>query len=38
LLTLAFCRVAVDTLENVALREHVDALLLERLPVHGEPA
>lgn len=38
LLTLAFCRVAVDTLENVALREHIDALLLERLPVHGEPA
>jgi Fe-S cluster assembly protein SufD len=35
LLTLAFCRVAVDSLENVPLREHVDALLLERLPQHG---
>jgi Fe-S cluster assembly protein SufD len=32
LLTLAFCRVAVDSIENVALREHIDALLLERLP------
>jgi Fe-S cluster assembly protein SufD len=32
LLTLAFCRVAFDTIENSALREHIDALLLERLP------
>jgi Fe-S cluster assembly protein SufD len=32
LLTLAFCRVAFDSIENVALREHIDALLLERLP------
>lgn len=33
LLTLAFCRVAIDSLEPVALREHVGALLLERLPI-----
>jgi len=32
LLMLAFCRVAVDSIENVALHEHIDALLLERLP------
>ncbi len=32
LLTLAFCRVAFDSIENEALREHLDALLLERLP------
>lgn len=32
LLTLAFCRIAFDSIENEALREHVDALLLERLP------
>ncbi len=32
MLTLAFCRVAVDSLEPAALREHVGALLLERLP------
>jgi Fe-S cluster assembly protein SufD len=32
LLTLAFCRVAFDSIENEALREHIDALLLERLP------
>lgn len=32
LLTLAFCRVAFDSISNVALREHLDALLLERLP------
>jgi Fe-S cluster assembly protein SufD len=33
LLTLAFCRVAIDTLENALLREHIDGLLLERLPL-----
>lgn len=32
LLTLAFCRIAFDSITNDALREHVDALLLERLP------
>lgn len=32
MLTLAFCRVAFDSIENEALREHVDSLLLERLP------
>ncbi len=32
LLTLAFCRVAFDSIENEALREYLDALLLERLP------
>lgn len=32
LLTLAFCRVAFDSVENEALREHLDVLLLERLP------
>ena len=32
LLTLAFCRIAFDSIENDALREHVDTLLLERLP------
>ena len=32
LLILAFCRVGFDTIENEALRKHVDALLLERLP------
>ena len=36
LLTLAFCRVAIDSLENMALREHIDGLLLERLPVREE--
>ncbi len=39
LLTLAFCRIAFDSIENVALREHLDALLLERLPnMDSEPA
>lgn len=32
LLTLAFCRVTIDSMESIPLREHVDALLLERLP------
>jgi Fe-S cluster assembly protein SufD len=32
MLTLAFCRVAFDSITNEALREHIDALLLERLP------
>jgi Fe-S cluster assembly protein SufD len=32
LLTLAFCRVAFDSIENEVLREHIDALFLERLP------
>lgn len=32
LLTLAFCRVTFDSIESDALREHIDALLLERLP------
>lgn len=36
LLTLAFCRVTIDSMENVALREHLDALLLERLPQGGD--
>ena len=36
LLTLAFCRIAFDSIENTALREHVDALLLERLPEQVE--
>ncbi|MEO7013215.1 MAG: SufD family Fe-S cluster assembly protein, partial [Dokdonella sp.] len=36
LLTLAFCRIAFDSIENEALREHVDALLLERLPQQVE--
>jgi len=36
LLTLAFCRIAFDSIENTALREHVDALLLERLPEEVE--
>ncbi len=36
LLTLAFCRIAFDSIENEALRVHVDALLLERLPQQVE--
>ena len=36
LLTLAFCRIAFDSIENEALREHVDALLLDRLPLQVE--
>ncbi|HPG93398.1 MAG TPA: Fe-S cluster assembly protein SufD [Dokdonella sp.] len=32
LLTLAFCRVAFDSIENGVLREYLDALMLERLP------
>jgi len=32
LLTLAFCRIAIDSLTNVALREHVDRMLLRHLP------
>ena len=36
LLTLAFCRVAFDSIENAALREHIDAMLLERLPLHED--
>ena len=36
LLTLAFCRIAFDSIENEALREHVDTLLLERLPQQVE--
>jgi Fe-S cluster assembly protein SufD len=38
LLTLAFCRVAFDSIENEALREHIDALLLERLPRMADDA
>ena len=38
LLTLAFCRSTVDSLENAALRDHIDALLLERLPAQEEAA
>lgn len=38
LLTLAFCRIAFDSISNVALREHLDALLLERLPQGRESA
>lgn len=38
LLTLAFCRVAIDSLRNTALREHIDGLLLERLPAREEGA
>ncbi len=32
LLTLAFCRVAIDSVANDPLREHLDALLLDHLP------
>ncbi|MEZ5460569.1 Fe-S cluster assembly protein SufD [Dokdonella sp.] len=32
MLTLAFCRVAFDSIENDALREHMDSLMRERLP------
>lgn len=32
LLTLAFCRVALDSLDDVMLREHLDRLLLSHLP------
>lgn len=32
LLTLAFCRVAIESLENAALRDHIDAVLLDHLP------
>lgn len=32
MLTLAFCRAGFDSMENDALREHIDQLLLERLP------
>jgi Fe-S cluster assembly protein SufD len=32
LLTLAFCRAAFDSIENAPLREHIDAMMLERLP------
>lgn len=32
MLTLAFCRVAVESIDHVPLREHIDALLLARLP------
>ena len=38
LLTLAFCRVAIDSLENTALREHIDGLLLARLPLADDVA
>ena len=45
LLILAFCRVGFDTIENETLRQHIDGLLLERLPrledvaaAGGEPA
>jgi Fe-S cluster assembly protein SufD len=38
LLTLAFCRFAFDSIENEALREHIDALLLERLPRMADDA
>ena len=32
MLTLAFCRVAIESITNIPLREHIDALLLARLP------
>ena len=35
LLTLAFCRVALDSLDDGALREHLDHLLLGHLPEAG---
>lgn len=36
LLTLAFCRVAFDSITNAALREHIDAMMLERLPIRED--
>lgn len=36
MLTLAFCRIAFDSIENESLRDHVDALLMERLPLMPE--
>lgn len=36
LLTAAFCREALATLDNAALREHLDARLIEVLPIDGE--
>ncbi len=38
LLTAAFCRVALDSLDNEPLRGHLDALLMRVLPVDGEKA
>lgn len=38
LLTLAFCRVTVESLENIPLRDHIDLLLLERLPKGAIPS
>lgn len=36
LLTVAFCHVALDSLDNVALREHLKSLLVDVLPTGGE--
>ncbi|MGB0134134.1 Fe-S cluster assembly protein SufD [Dokdonella sp.] len=36
MLTLAFCRVAFDSIENEVLREHIDTLLLDRLPIMSD--
>ncbi|HET7300062.1 MAG TPA: Fe-S cluster assembly protein SufD [Oleiagrimonas sp.] len=36
LLTAAFCREALATLDNAALREHLDALLIDVLPIEGD--
>ena len=38
LLTAAFCRAALDSLENVPLREHLNALLVDVLPIEKESA
>ncbi len=37
MLTLAFCRVAIDSFENLPLREAIGALLLEHLPQMAMP-
>ncbi len=36
LLTLAFCRAALDTLPNTSLREHLNARLVKHLPIDGD--
>ncbi len=36
LLTVAFCHVALDSLDNAALREHLKTLLVDVLPAGGE--
>lgn len=36
LLTAAFCREVLATLDNEALREHLDSLLIQALPIDGD--